>query len=263
LIFRLGTAALLDIQVTFFFILSVILTYKLIEKPNIFLALALGLVISAGLLTKYTMIFIIPLIFVLYLISRNYIKPAPYFTLVLVICGVVFISWLAFGKRIGVSVPGVAVLEYLNLNKTIQVGDQTKFTQPSPPGMVPFIDIGWYLTSQQGIKALINNLGTKLSSAIGPYNIPLIMLGFIYILKRRSKLDIILLSWIVTVFALLVLTLPDHRYFMPIFPAVAIMMAAWLKVRAEMVWGVITLTVLYLGASLYLFADWFRVAELF
>ena len=263
LVYRLGTAGLLDIQVTFFFTLAVFLLFLLLRKPGYTLAIALSLVISAGLLTKYTMFFILPVIGAAYLIDWRNWKPVPYLALVGMIVGIIFISWLSFGQKIGLSVPGFSILQHLQKNVSRNVTQDNQEAILPPPGKVENISVGWYLTTKEGIVELTNNLGTKLVSAIGPYNVPLIVLGLIFVFRRRLKTDKYLIIWVATVFLLLVLTLPDHRYFMPIFPALAIMMAIWLKSHPDAIHRAVLLSVLYLGAALYLFADWFRAAQLF
>jgi len=69
--------------------------------------------------------------------------------------------------------------------------------------------------------------------------------------------------WIVAISAILLLTIPDHRYFMVVFPALAIMMSTWMKSNPLHGERVVGLTLLYWIAALYLFIDWSRVGPLF
>jgi hypothetical protein len=104
---------------------------------------------------------------------------------------------------------------------------------------------------------------TRLPSALGVYNVPLLLIGAWVLLRRRSGSDLFVLLWIGVVSAVLFLTLPDHRYFMPVFPALALTMAqglARLPARREQA---VLLSVLYAAGSLYLFVDWFRATNLF
>jgi 4-amino-4-deoxy-L-arabinose transferase-like glycosyltransferase len=62
LFLRMSTAALNDIPVVFFFSLVLLLSLHLLRRPSYWLAVAIGLLIGAGLLSKYTMAFIYPVL---------------------------------------------------------------------------------------------------------------------------------------------------------------------------------------------------------
>ena len=76
---------------------------------------------------------------------------------------------------------------------------------------------------------------------------------------RKEKIKKI----IITVAILLLLTLPDHRYFMPTFPAMALLAGAWLRDRGRVSMQIIILAFLLLFGAMYLFVDWQREAQLF
>ncbi len=110
---------------------------------------------------------------------------------------------------------------------------------------------------------MANVILTQLPSAIGPYNFVLLVLGLWIIIRRRNVSDWIIMIWIVVISAILLLTIPDHRYFMAMFPALAIMMGAWMKSNPLHGERVVGLTLLYWIGALYLFIDWSRVGPLF
>ena len=58
LVIRLGSSAMMDMQLAFFFTLSLLLGLRLLRRPSYRLAMILGIVIGLGLLTKYIMIFV-------------------------------------------------------------------------------------------------------------------------------------------------------------------------------------------------------------
>jgi hypothetical protein len=59
------------------------------------------------------------------------------------------------------------------------------------------------------------------------------------------------------------LTLPDHRYFLPSFPAVALMAALGLQQVPKGTARGLLLALLLAASTLYLYVDWVRAAELF
>jgi hypothetical protein len=91
----------------------------------------------------------------------------------------------------------------------------------------------------------------------------LILFGLLYLLKRRSSIDLMLLLWVGGISLALFLTLPDHRYFLPIFPAIAIAIAQVLLRFPDYAERAILLSLLLGMSNLYLFANWFRESHLF
>jgi hypothetical protein len=128
--------------------------------------------------------------------------------------------------------------------------------------IVTQLNPSFYVSSDSGIKFLINSITTRLTSAIGVYNLPLIIVGVLALLRRRSSSDWMLVLWILSVSLILIFTLPDHRYFMPTFPAMAIAIGTWLKSNPEKIDRVLLLSLFYLTGALYLFVDWSRTAQL-
>lgn len=114
-----------------------------------------------------------------------------------------------------------------------------------------------------GQRLLLETLTTRLPSSIGVYHLPLLAVGGLLALRRRAPADLLLLGWIGTVALILFSTLPDHRYFMPLFPALALMIARAVRHLAAGREKVILLAVLYNMGALYLFMDWERSSRLF
>jgi hypothetical protein len=71
------------------------------------------------------------------------------------------------------------------------------------------------------------------------------------------------LLWIGAVSLSLFLTLPDHRYFLPVFPAIAIVIAQVLLRFPAYAERAILLSLLLGISNLYLFVDWVRESHLF
>ncbi|MCP4358982.1 MAG: phospholipid carrier-dependent glycosyltransferase [Chloroflexi bacterium] len=238
LIFRLGTSALTDVQLTFFFCLSLLLIIILSRKASMSLAIAIGFVIGVGLLAKYTMVFIFPVIFCYVVLTGNFRRLFPYLFVSGLVAGTMLFVWLLFAYEAG-----------------ILTTQQENIANVNP---------GWFVTDSTGLKWLSNSLLTKLPSAFGAYNIPLLTLGLALVLWRRQATDLFLLAWILGITVILVLTIPDHRYFMPTFPAMATMMAIWLAAaKPEISTRAIVASLLFAAGALWLFIDWYRAAELF
>lgn len=251
LIMRLGSVAMLDIPVTFFFLLSFFLFLSISRKPSLWKALFLGLTIMACFMSRYTGIFIVPVLMICSLITASYRKALPYLFLSFLLAGLLILGWLYFLHGNNLSVPGFSTLLPIGLDL-----DNSK-VKPIMPALVLRAEgaqvWGW----------AINSLLTRLPSAIGVYNLPIILLGSLLALINRKPSGIVLLLWIVTVTVLLLLTLPDHRYFMPIFPALALLAGIWLRDRSTYSVKILLLAFFLLFGSLVLFVDWQREAQLF
>ncbi|WP_420632187.1 ArnT family glycosyltransferase [Candidatus Leptofilum sp.] len=241
LVFRLGAAAMVETPLTFFFTLTVLLTLRLAEKPTIGRLLLVGLAIGAGLLSKYTMVFVLPLAFGIMVVQQSFGQAVRYFG-VMGLIGVLFLAgWLLFANQLDVLQRQLAtVWEYAGL----------------------------VLTNEYGRNVLFETMTNRLPSGLGVYNLPLFALGGIVVLNRRQKADWILLIWMFSVWLPLSLTLPDHRYFLPSFPALALIAALGLqhipkgRLSLQTTRGVL-LSLLLAASTLYLYVDWVRAAELF
>lgn len=263
LIIRESTAGLLDVQATLFFVLTLYVARKLAEKPSWKYGVVLGISLGLGLLTKYMVMFIIPVLFLLFLFHKNVRTLVFPGILSLSVAGALFLVWTWYGSQIGVRVPTVAGFSPSDLFASKQVAN------PGPLESGPVIedfDIspGSFLTSEWGRGFLLNSMITRLPSALGAFNLPLILLGSFVVLRQKSASDLFLLMWIGVVSILLILTLPDHRYFMVVFPAVAMIGARWMETQSEVDLGRVTLLLFACQiGSLYIFVDWKRATELF
>ncbi len=263
LIIRESTAGLLDVQATLFFVLTLLLALKLAERPSWKLGVALGLSLGLGLVTKYMVMFVIPLLFLFFLVRRNYRTTAVPVFLSFAVAGVLFLVWTWYGSQIGVRVPAVAGFSPSDLFAS----KQAMSAEPIQTDQVIeeiAISPGYFLTSEGGRAFLLNSLTTRLPSGLGAYNLPLILLGLFVLIRQRTNSDLFVLMWIGVVTILLILTLPDHRYFMVIFPALAISCARWTESQPPIDIARATLLALICQiGSLYILVDWSRVSELF
>jgi hypothetical protein len=153
-----------------------------------------------------------------------------------VVAGLVLGGWLLFAFSQGI------------------LTGQSEITQVNPT---------YFVQDTSGLRWMINSIGTRLTSAIGLHNLPLLALGAWLALRRRQAGDAQALAWIVVISVILVLTLPDHRYFMPTFPAMALLMGQALKERPPAAERALLLSLLLWAGALYLYVDWYRASELF
>jgi 4-amino-4-deoxy-L-arabinose transferase-like glycosyltransferase len=236
LVGRLGTAGQMDIHLLFFFTLSLLAILRLQQRPSLSLALLTGLVIGLGLLTKYLMVLIFPVLGVLYLIRPPLRRFPVHLAVICLVAGAMLGAWLLYANSAGI----------LNTQRTV-IGVHTSYV----------------VSNDNGVRWMLNSLLTKLPSAIGLYNIPLVVIGGWAALRRREERDLFLLAWIVVIGLILTVTLPDHRYFMLTFPALAILIADWLKAKPALLGRVVLLQLLFAGGVLFFMVHWLREAELF
>ena len=263
LIIRESTAGLLDVQATMFFTLTLLLALKLVEKPLWTVGLALGLCLGLGLVAKYMVMFVIPVLLVFFVIRRNYRATAIPVFLSFLLAGVIFLAWTWYGSTIGVRVPSVAGFSPSDLFAVKAIPADVLAEDGDVVDEIS-VGLGYFLTSEWGRSFLLNALTTKLPSGLGAYAIPLILIGLFVMLRQKTSSDLFVALWIGIVSILLILTLPDHRYFMVIFPALAMLGARWgellpAKDMGRMAW---LLLIFQIGA-LYIFVDWSRESELF
>jgi 4-amino-4-deoxy-L-arabinose transferase-like glycosyltransferase len=236
LFLRLGTAALTDVPVTFLFTLALWLILRLERRPSYGLALLAGGVIAVGLLTKYTMALVYPVLCAWYIVSPSLRARKRYLAVALSITAAVAAAWLAAASGIGV------------LGKQIRTLSRWATS---------------VLRSETAREFLLETLTTRLPAAFGTYSFPGMVLGAWVLLRRRSERDLLVVSWIAVVSVLLMISLPDHRYFLLVFPATAVAMAAGLASIPAVRPRAVALSLLYGAGALYLLVDWERLGTLF
>jgi 4-amino-4-deoxy-L-arabinose transferase-like glycosyltransferase len=208
----------------------------LAERPSAGRLLLVGLAIGAGLLSKYTMVFVLPLVFGIIVVQGSFRQAIRYFGAMALIGAALLAGWLLLANQIDVLQRQWATIwEYAGL----------------------------VLTNEYGRRVLFETITNRLPSALGVYNLPLIALGGLVLINRRRAVDWVILFWIVSVWLPLFLTLPDHRYFLPSFPAVALLAALGLQQIPQATPRGLLLSLLFAISALYLYVDWVRAAELF
>jgi 4-amino-4-deoxy-L-arabinose transferase-like glycosyltransferase len=266
LVLRLSAAAKPDIQVTFFFMLALLLLVRLSRKPSYGLACAAGVVIGLGLLTKYMMALLFVVLFFYFLFMTRFRKIKFHLLVVGLASMSVFAIWILYAFPLGILDRQIhKILGYTGSYHLVRdLVEASPSGQPATvtKGEVESTDLNEQL--QSGIFRLgLESLFTRIPSSLGVYHAPLILVGLLYLIKKRKAVDLVLLLWIGGVSAGLLLTLPAHRYFLPIFPAIAIAVAHLLLRFPKYAERVILLSLFFGAGNLYLFANWVRESQIF
>ena len=85
LVIRLGTSAMMDIQLTLFFTLALLASIYLTRAPSYKIAIVTGLIIGLGLLTKYIMVLVFGVIVMCIVFLPAFRRQKSYFLLAFVI----------------------------------------------------------------------------------------------------------------------------------------------------------------------------------
>ena len=266
LVIRLSAAAIMDIQLTFFFSLALLLLIRLSRNPSYRLASATGLVIGIGLLTKYMMAFTFVVLFVYFLFFKSFQRIMAHLLLVGAVCISVSSIWILYANHIGILARQFdKILNFVGSYHVIRSFEEsTQEPPPTQPAATETENTDPKDLLQNGIFRLgLESLFTRIPSSLGAYHAPLIFFGLLYLLKKRKSVDWMILLWIGTVSLSLFLTLPDHRYFLPIFPAIAIAIAQVLLRFPDYAERAVLLALLFGAGNLLLFANWVRESHLF
>ena len=234
--FRLSASASNDIQVCFFTLLTLLVVFRICRAPSFGLSVFAGITLSMGILSKYPALLLFPILFLVLVEQKCKLVRAHIATLMttsLLIVGV----WLVYASHIGVfALQSSTILEF--------AGSQ--------------VHAVW------GKQMLLEFCFTRLPSAVGVYTLPAMVLGGILVFRELGRsTNRFILSWVAVFFVVFSLTLPDARYCLPAFPALAILAAIGLL---RMPTGKDRLMLLILAncaGSLYLFYDWHRAQHVF
>lgn len=247
-----------DIFIAFFFTLAIFLIIRMFQMPSYWLAALTGLVVGAGLLSKYTMVFFYLMVPGLLYLSLGSQKRGPSDHLPptlqptrachahmcykhMGIIGLISISilaaWLLYAHHLGIfAAQEQRILQYAGLTPSSQD--------------VPLLTEAWRM------KMRLDMLLPRAPYALGIYNMPMLVLGGILVLRRRASSDRFILLWIAAVALPVMLFLPVDRYLIPAFPAFAMIMAhSRLYLPSGMTYLVI-LALFYSVSQVYLYLNY-------
>jgi 4-amino-4-deoxy-L-arabinose transferase-like glycosyltransferase len=212
-----------DLWMTFFFVLAVWRTGRLVQRPSYGAALLLGGVLGAGLLTKYTMLLLLPTMAVLvWLLPPPGAPPAqgwdwrvrlgwlgrllPYLAVVWGVGLAALTAWVVHAVQIGVlgaQVERISGIAGLTRNDSGAVR----------------------LLTARRVWTRLDLLSMRLPAALGVYAIPLLWQGVLTTVRRRDALDVRVWAWLLIIFVPVIATFPEPRYFMPAYAALTLLMA--------------------------------------
>jgi 4-amino-4-deoxy-L-arabinose transferase-like glycosyltransferase len=221
---RIATAATNDMPLTFFFVLAVLVALRLERSEGDTDAVALGVVLGVGLLVKYTMVLVVPVLLAFAWRLGRLPLARRHAPVVLGIALAFLLVWLDQAYAIGV----------LGAQQA-RLGRLATVAARGP---------GWALDA----------LFTKTPSALGVGLVPFVACGALGALRRRTTEDVLALLWIVLVFVPLLLTLPDNRYFLPAFPPLMALAAVVLTSRPRWAGHVLVLAWLLCAITFYFYA---------
>jgi hypothetical protein len=202
LLVRMGGLAMNELLLTCLGTAAVGITISLArggssDRPRV-RALALGATIGAATLVKYTMALLAPTALGIAIVQRRVFDLWKTLAMAFGIAGLLWSAWWLTLHEMGVA---QAQLDWL-----------TRYSQAG-------------LGSLFGPWSMGEAIAAKLPSAIGLYQLPLLLVGLRAAWDRGFAEAATLLVWIATISIPLLLTLPENRYFLPAFPAVAILLA--------------------------------------
>jgi 4-amino-4-deoxy-L-arabinose transferase-like glycosyltransferase len=239
--FRVGLAARTDMAVTFFVALALLLALQVVNRTGRWPIIATGLAIGGAILSKYTGVLVLPVLLALLIVYGASRDAWMRMTGAIVVAALVVSPWIVFAYQSG-------VFELQKQTIALYVGGAA-LNEGAVHHLSP-------------LRFQIEILTTNLPSGIGVYNLAVILPGVWILVRRRLASDLAVLAWITVVSLLLLLTLPDSRYFMLMFPAMAILMARSLHSVRPGMEPVLGLAMLYCGQSLYLYMKAVRTAFL-
>ncbi len=193
---RLGSAVGNDPPLFLFFWLAILCGLRLLDAPTHRRAATLGVVLTLGVLTKYTMVLVGPILLVLPWVTGRRWPSASALAVTAAIPAAFSVCGLF-------ALNGVGMLE-------AQAGTLEKYVS----GLTRF-----------GGTVAATTLLLQLPAAIGVYGIPLALKGVRALEPRTERRDAWLLIWIAAVTVPVALTWPFIRFFVPSFPAIFAVMA--------------------------------------
>ena len=227
-----------DIYVTFFLSLSIFCLLKLnaiggrINLETIGWVILAGITIGLGILSKYTMVLsylLLPALFLWPFPNRFYtqnipIKPSINLKNGLIIATLVFLIslpliavWAKYLFESGLYQTHLKVIAYY-------LGTNINIVQES----IEVKDVSFF--SSWRFRFVIKALTYLIPASIGLYLLPLVGIGVWTFLKKNSPSNerwsnLFIGYWLAIIFIPIFFTLPVNRYFMPAYPALAILMA--------------------------------------
>lgn len=192
---RLGCVVMTDALVTCLVTAAVAVAAYRAKRGGRSAGVLLGLLVAGACLTKYTAVLAVPVVLAVYAAHGALRRRRDEILLAAVVAGVVGLAWVLVAWSWG--------------TLGTQTGWVRRAAAVSSGGLFGPFSAGEMLVA-------------KLPSGLGLYAVPVVVLGLLEVARRRDAAAWTLVSWIGWIGIPLLLTLPDNRYFLPAFPALAI-----------------------------------------
>jgi hypothetical protein len=99
----------------------------------------------------------------------------------------------------------------------------------------------------------IETMFGRLPTAVGAFSIRILLTSGWHLARRRRQSDLLALAWVAAVSSPVAAILPDPRYFLPAFPALALIMASGLRSPLGAVERPTIVALCYDAQALYLY----------
>jgi hypothetical protein len=237
--------------------MSIFLIIRMFRTPRYWLSILAGLVVGAGLLSMYTMVFLY-LMFVGGLYhpfgiqkswSSDYL-PLKFQPEIEVNTSIWF-KHIGIIGMISIGILAIWLIYAYHSGVFIKQGQQMAYyvgIAPSEQSMSQLMDL-------ERMKARLDMLSLRAPSALGVYNMPMLVLGGLLVLRHRAESDRFILFWIAAVSLPVVLFLPTDRYLMPACPAFAMIMAHSRYYLSSAMTQAVILAMLYSISTIYLYIN--------
>lgn len=223
-----------EILVTLWFTLAMLLAWHLNREPTYRLAVLLGGVIGMGLLSKYTMVLIYLALLSYFALYGSWKRLWPYLGTVALLSAGILTAWLAYAVYLDVFGSQV---ERLSGFAGVGRGENGRLN----------------LLANWRMRRRLGALTVEVPTGLGAYSIPVFLLAGLEMLRQRNESDVYLLVWIGAIFVPMFLTLPTVPYFVPAFPALAIVAARGVQRIPKATGKAILLTLFYSAQVLYVY----------
>lgn len=195
---RIGAAVMTDMPVTCLVTLVLLIGLAKARDDGPPAGGWMGLLFGLALLTKYTAALAGPVLLATYALHGALWRRRSELFVTFAVAGGILLAWVLVLHSMGVL--------------TTQVQWLSRYARVSSEGFFRPYSAGEVLLS-------------KLPSAVGLYALPALAAGLPALVGRERAGGAFLASWILLVTVPLLATLPDNRYFLPAFPAFAILAA--------------------------------------